>query len=239
MVFALAHNAMNARDEGWSIPNQNVGYEAQAALGVRGFMLDIHDVGGVPTLCHSVCSLGAEALVVGLSRIGDLLAAYPRDVFVLVIQDEIEAAPIAAAFEAAGLLDDVVVDLDPWPTLGELVDSDTRLWVTHEGARANAAPWYHAAYDLAWDNDFAAVSVDDFDCAVLRGDASNDVFLLNHFLTAPVGTEELATQANPRDVLLEHVDRCEAETGDRVSWLAVDFVDVGDTLSVVDELNAR
>jgi hypothetical protein len=53
------------------------------------------------------------------------------------------------------------------------------------------------------------------------------------------GSTQHAAQANTEASLREHVDRCEAETGDLVAWLAVDFVDIGDTMAVVDELNAR
>lgn len=239
VVLAVAHNAMNSADDGWLIPNQHLAYEDQVALGVRGFMLDTTVEDGETLLCHGPCLLGSEPLVDGLTRFTRLLEQYPRDVFVFVVQDGAGVAETAAAFEAAGLLDDAIVGVPPWPTLGELIDADTRLLVTHESGRADAPGWYHPTYGLAWDNDYAAETVDDFDCDVLRGSRDNDVFLLNHFLTAPVGSASLAAQANTREVLLDHVDRCEAETGDRVSWLAVDFVGVGDVIEVVAELNDR
>jgi hypothetical protein len=239
VVLAVAHNAMNVEDEGWTLPNQHHGYERQVEDGVRGFMLDVHDDGGVPTLCHGDCSLGSEPLADGLARFAALLDAWPDEVFVFVVQDEVEAAPIVETFEASGLLDRVITEVSPWPTLRELIDADTRLLVTHEHDQPDAPAWYHPTYTLAWDNDYAASTIEDFDCAVLRGDPANEVFLLNHFLTRVIASEDQAAEANPREVLLDHVDRCEAETGDQVNWLAVDFYDVGDTLSVVGELNDR
>lgn len=239
VALAVAHNAMNVEAEGWLLPNQHVGYEAQAADGIRGFMLDVHDDEGIATLCHGSCALGAEPLVDGLSRIALLLEAHPNDVFVLILQDEIEPPRIVEAFEASGLRRHAIAQLQPWPTLAELIASDTRLLVTHEGGRADAPAWYHDTYALAWDNDYAAASVEDFDCAPFRGDPGSDVFLLNHFLTSPLASAALAAEANPASVLLEHVQRCEAESGQRVDWLAVDFYDVGDVLSVVTQLNQR
>jgi hypothetical protein len=232
----VAHNAMNSREDGWLVPNQNLAYEAQVADGVRGFMLDVHDLDGAPTLCHGPCELGSEDLVAGLERFAALLEAYPREVFVFVVQDGVEPEPIARAFEAAGLLDDVIVDLDPWPTLAESIQAGTRLLVTHERGRADAPAWYHATYDLGWDNDYAARTVEDFGCEPLRGDPDHDVFLLNHFLTAPIGTEALAAQANTREALLDHIERCEAQWQRPISWLAVDFYDVGDSLEVLSSL---
>lgn len=238
VTLAFAHNAMNTEDEGWLAPNQHFGYEKQAAAGIRGFMLDVYDYGGL-TLCHAECFLGSEPFADALARFAAILDDYPDDVFAFVIQDDVEAGPIADAFEAAGLVDRTIVPSDPWPTLGELIDADTRLLVTREQPREGAPDWYPAAYDLAWDNNYAAQTVDDFDCAVLRGDPANPIFLLNHFLTIGVGDEDLAAKANPPEVIRDHVDRCEAETGDQVNWLAVDFYDVGGVIDVVADLNAR
>lgn len=241
VALAVAHNAMSAEEEGWLGPNQRYGYETQVADGIRGFMLDVHDQDGVPTLCHSSCSFGSQPLADALARFSALLDAYPDDLFVFIVQDEMEAPPIVSTFEASGLLDRAIVHEPgaPWPTLGALVDADTRLLITHERGRPDAPAWYHPTYALAWDNDYAASAVEDFDCALLRGDRSNALFLLNHFLTRGVGSAELAAQANPAEVIRAHVQRCEAETGDRVNWLAVDFYDIGDVTAVVDELNAR
>ncbi|MEQ1566489.1 MAG: hypothetical protein ABMA64_12680 [Myxococcota bacterium] len=242
VVLAVAHNAMNTEDAGWLLPNQHFGYERQVADGVRGFMLDLYDLDGEVTLCHADCGLGSEPWLDALARFDALLDAHPDDVFVFVIQDELDAGPVTAAFEASGLVDRLIVPPPPgeaWPPIGEWIDADTRLLVTHEQPRPGAPPWYPSTYDLAWDNDYASSTVDEFDCAVLRGDPGHPLFLLNHFLTRGVASDALAAEANPREVLLDHVERCEAETGDRVNWLAVDFYDVGDTVAVVRELNAR
>lgn len=240
VAIAVAHNAMNAADDpGWALPNQTHNYERQVADGIRGFMLDVHDQDGEPTLCHGFCSLGSEPLVQGLARLRDLLQANPDDVFVLILQDEMEAAPIEASFAEVGLVGHAITGVPPWPTLGELIDADTRLLVTHERERAEAAPWYHATYELAWDNDYSARSVGDFDCDVLRGQPTNDIFLLNHFLTDPLARPDLAKQANPAEVIRAHVDACEEQSGQTVDWIAVDFYEIGGVLDVVDELNRR
>lgn len=239
VTFAVAHNAMNAEEDGFTIPNQHYNYERQVEDGIFGFMLDVHDDAGVPSLCHGACSLGSEPLSEGLARFDALLDSHPDDLFVFIVQDEIDAPPIVSAFESSGLLDRTLEVVDPAVSLGELIDDDLRLIVTHEVPREGSPPWYHAAYDLMWDNDYAASTVEDFDCEVLRGDRSNPLFLLNHFLTNGIGSEQLATEANPEAIIREHVDRCEVESGDRVNFVAVDFYDVGDVVSVVGALNAR
>src|SRR4051812_3962015 len=76
VAIGVAHNAMNVEDEGWLVPNQHHGYEQQVADGIRGFMLDVWDQDGVPTLCHGECSLGSEAWSDGLARFSALLDQY-------------------------------------------------------------------------------------------------------------------------------------------------------------------
>ena len=80
--------------------------------------------------------------------------------------------------------------------------------------------------------------MDDFDCEVLRGSPDNPMFLLNHFLTAPVASRSLAEQANTEASLVNHIERCEAFWDHPVNAVSVDFYDIGNTLEVVADLNA-
>ena len=48
--YLTAHNAFNAGDEGFSLPNQNQGLTGQLNGGVRALMLDVYEEGGVPTV---------------------------------------------------------------------------------------------------------------------------------------------------------------------------------------------
>lgn len=240
VTLAMTHNAMSSAEEGWLVPNQNLAIPTQLADGVRGFMLDTYEVDGRVVLCHGFCELGQSDFVEVLEGFQRFFEANPREVMWFVIQDGASPEATVAAFDAAGLTP-YAATLDPTaplPTLRALIDAGTPLIVSTEGNRTADAPaWYHHAYALAWDNPYSARSVSDFACDTLRGDRANPLFLLNHFLTRPVGLPELAAQANPGPVILEQVQRCEAESGDRVNAISVDFYDVGDVLAVVDELN--
>lgn len=239
--FAMTHNAMSSAEEGWVAPNQTHAIPTQLADGIRGFMLDTHYTEeGSTALCHGFCELGSTPLVDGLRIFHDFLEGHPREVIVFMIQNGISSADTVEAFEAAEL-DRYTYAHDPatpWPTLGELIARDTRLVVFHEGGGTEPA-WYMDGYaSYVWDTDYRATTVDDFGCDLLRGSPSNALFLVNHFLTAPLPLPSLATEANERSVLRDRVTRCESEAGRIVNWLAVDFYEIGSLLEVVDELNA-
>lgn len=240
IALLFAHNAMSSVESGFIGPNQNLGYEAQLELGVRGFMLDVHDDGGVASLCHSNCTFGSEPLVEGFARFADWLEAHPDDVLVFILQDEIAPPAILAAVEATGLDRWAITPPSgPWPLWSELIDADTRLLLTTERAHEDVPAWYASTYSLAWDTPYAAQTVDDFSCEPLRGATENPIFLVNHFLTAPIASEALASNANQASVLEARVADCEAAAGRPVTWLALDFVDMGAGIETVDALNER
>jgi len=232
----MAHNAMASADDGFLAPNQTLNYEGQLALGVRGFMLDIHDEGAGPELCHSSCAFGREPLVDGLARFDTWLADHPDELVVFVLQDEVAPPSILEAFAASGL-DARAIEppaTGPWPSWNELVARGEQVLVTTEGSHDDVPSWYAAAYDgLAFDNDYAAKTVDDFDCEILRGDAPAPFALLNHFLTHPIALPELAEEANAAGVLTDHIASCTAAWGRPPSWVAVDFVELGAVTEVV------
>ena len=235
--MVMAHNAMASANDGYLAPNQTLDFEEQLDLGVRGFMLDVHDEGDGPELCHSRCALGRQPLEAGLARFDAWLADHPDELVVFVLQDAVPPADILDAFARSGLERRAIqppADGASWPSWRTLVGRGEQVLVTTEGRHDAVPPWYMATYDgLAFDNDYAAASVDDFDCAVLRGTEPAPFALLNHFLTAPIALPELAEQANEAAVLRAHIDDCTAAWGRPPSWVAVDFVELGDVMSTV------
>ncbi len=241
-VLLVTHNGFNSTAMGFPLANQALDYEGQLDLGVRGFMLDIYggaDVGlDEPVLCHGSCALGSQPLSEALQRIGAWLLDPPRELVVFVIQDETDPSDIVAAFVAQGLDERAVVPPSDgvWPSWNTLTDDGRQVLVTTEGRHEGQPDWFVWTYGIAWDTPYAAETVEDFSCTPLRGDPSNGLFLVNHFLTAPVASQTLAEVANHVDALQDHVERCEVEAEQRVNWLAVDFVGTGDAVEVVATL---
>ncbi len=241
LVVPMAHNAMSSAEEGWLAPNQTFAVPTQLRDGIRGFMLDTHwdEATGEPALCHADCALGSTPLVDGLRIFTDFLDANPGEVLTFMVQNGIDAETTEAAFAEADLLRYAHAHDPgtPWPTLRELVQADTRLVVFHEGG-GTFHGWYMDGYaDFVWDTAYGQDRPEDMDCAPLRGDPDHDLFLMNHFLTAPIALPSLAEQVNHNPFLIDRARRCGEEAGQPVNWIAVDFYDIGDVIETAEILN--
>jgi hypothetical protein len=241
VAFPMTHNAMSNAEAGWSIPNQNFGITRQLDDGIRGLMLDTYDEDGALLLCHVLCGLGSQPLVDGLGEIKAFLDANPSEVVSIIFENYITQAQTAGAFDESGLIDFVYAHEvgAPWPTLEELIDANTRLVVFQEKLPQEVEfPWLMNVWDHAGETDFSFAAPEDFDCDPNRGDPSNPLFLLNHFLTTAVGGDpELAEMVNYDPLFIDRARQCEEERNALPNFVAVDFYDIGDLFDVVDALN--
>lgn len=241
VVYPMTHNAMSNAAAGWILSNQNFGITRQLEDGIRGMMLDTYEEEGELLLCHVICPAGSQPLVEGLREIADFLATHPDEVVSIIFENYITHAQTASAFEETGLLDLVYAHPlgEPWPTLGALIDSDTRLVVFQEKLPEEAEfPWLMNVWDHTWETPFFAATVEDLSCTPNRGDPDNPLFLLNHFLTGTLGgLPELADMVNYNPLFLDRARECEEEGSALPNFVAVDFYDAGDLFEVVDALN--
>lgn len=238
VVYPATHNAMSSFDEGWAAANQQHGMTRQLEDGIRAMLIDTHYWNDDTYLCHSICQLGSELLVDGLTKIRVFMDEHPHEVLTLIIQDGISPADTEAAFVKSGLIGHVFVH-EPgseWPTLRAMIERGQRLVVTAEEAGPPPA-WYHHVWDLTWDTPYSFASQDDFSCAENRGKRGNDLFLLNHWIEDPLPTEQLATVANEHAVLSARAQQCTLEGGQKPNFVAVNFYSIGALFQVVDELN--
>jgi hypothetical protein len=240
VAYATSHNAMSNRAARWVAPNQEAGITAQLELGVRALMLDSYDFNGKSMLCHGACSLGRQPLVDGLGEVKAFLDAHPREVVSIIFESYLDASKTEAAFDAAGLLPMLYSQPvgQPFETLGELVEANTRLFVVTDSG-GGSYPWYHNVWALSWETDFSNATMADFSCAPNRGRQGNPLFILNRFLTSPVAYRDLAVQANASPSFLAFAEQCWDEGGQIPNFVTVDFVDEGALFDVVDALNAR
>ena len=200
--------------------------------------MDVYDIGGELMLCHGYCDLGSQPLIEGLQEIDAFLTAQPNEVFLITFQSSVEATQMEHAFSESGLLSHVYAHSpgEPWPTLRTLIELNAQVVVfTSQGG--GGMDWYHAQWDWWFDNPYSATSAAEFSCAVDRGVLTNDLFNVNHFLTDPIGMQVFAEEVNVNPILIDHVLRCQEETGRLPNQVLVDFASIGDLISVVDELN--
>lgn len=266
IVFPGSHNAMSSTELGWDLALQSGDIIAQLDHGIRALLIDTHYwddsgtvEGGEDTaaavvieaalaestpqpgtwLCHGFCALGATNLEAALADIGLWLDANPREVLMIVVQDEISTADTLQAFEA-GALAGIVHNHRPgtaWPTLAKLIADNERVLVYAEN-EGEPESWYQNVWDSAFtETPFTFALRSDFNCDPNRGDPDNPLLLINHWLTTGIPIQESAAAVNSRDSLLDRVEQCQAERGRLPTILATDFVQTGDLITVVDELN--
>ena len=266
VVFAGSHNAMSSIDLGWQLAMQEGDMIAQLDFGIRSLLIDAlywdesGSLDGGATgdasaviesalsddqprpgtwLCHGFCALGATDLTAGLSDIDSWLEENPREVLLIIVQDEVSFSDLEAAFVASGLRERAFVHEPgtPFPTLGEMIDVDQRILVYGENL-GEPGTWFQNGFDTAIsETPFTFAVRTDFSCAANRGGDGNPIFMINHWLTTGIPVKAAAAVVNRRDMLLERVEECQQERGRLPTILATDFVETGDLIQVVDELN--
>lgn len=245
VVFAGTHNAHASEDEGFEVgvvANQFSGLDVQLRDGIRAFMLDTYEENGELVLCHGTCVIASTPLVDALEVFRKFLEASPNEVLVLIVEDYISAAQTQQVFEAAKLVPYLYAQPadEPWPTLGAMIDSGRRVIVFAQDEGGAEPDWYLDLFKQSWDTPYAAKKPEDLECGVGRGDPTKPFWVLNHFLTGPIaGGPELAAQVNFNPFLSDRVHRCAEDAGRLPNVIAVDFYEIGDLLTTVNELNAR
>lgn len=249
VALASTHNAMSAADWQFFLPNQPHDLVRQLDDGIRGMLLDIHLPGEFVTevpadtalLCHANCVLGWRDLATELAHIKTWLDAHPREVLVWVLEDAAPIAAIDTALTKSGLQDYCLHGQKtgtPLPTLQAMISSGRRILVMLESGREDF-PWAHGYAALGQDNPYSAQQVEDFSCERLRGSAGNPILNINHFLTTDDLTprQEHGKVANAKDVLFDHVLKCQQQFGQLPNLVSVDWYTEGDLLELVDTLN--
>jgi hypothetical protein len=245
VILPGTHNSHSARDDGFPPVNANHqhGIAQQLEDGIRVLLLDTYADETDPDtvlLCHGPCSLASTPHREALTAIVAFLQANPREVLAIIYEDHVAAEAIAADYAATGA--DALVFThpsgEPWPTLGAMIDADTRLLVTAESG-APPPPWYHHVWDEAWDTPYGPSTVEDLSCDLNRGSTDNDLFLVNHWVNDALGlpSERNAAIVNATDVLRARAEECWAEWNHPPNFLVVDFYEQGDLFAVVAALN--
>ncbi len=168
------------------------------------------------------------------------LAAHPREVVTLIIEDSISPQDTATAFDRAGLTRYVHTQAagDPWPTLGQMIEDNDRLVVFSQRQAGGAAhPWLLQAFDWIQDTPYANPTPASLSCERLRGTDASPLLLINNFLTRFDTRVTDSQTVNAESALLPYLQRCQAERGMIPNFVAVDFYDQGDVVAVVDALN--
>ena len=196
-------------------------------------------------LCHVVCELGSTELTKALGWFKQFLDTHPDEVVVLFIEDQVSPEDTAEAFEQSGILRYAYEHKPgrPFPTMRSMIESDKRLFVMAErnGGRGKF-PWYSEGFELTQENPYTFHSVaelEDFNysCSPNRGDGSNPLFQLNHWVEKVPRSPETAAKVNDFEFLKSGARECERRRGLLPNIVAVDYYDQGDLEEVTRVLN--
>lgn len=252
--FAFSEDPLAlARDQEVDIPSQlNLGVrllQAQSHMGSDG---TIH-------FCHTSCILFDGGKVVDyLSTVKTWLDANPNEVLTLLFTNP-EGLSIAdiwkPAFDDSGMTPymyvptTVPVAQSDWPTLGELIDSGTRvIMFLDAGADITQADFILPEFEMIWETPFS-VTDSSFPCSVNRISgplATEDhMYLINHSLNINlvdtgviVSDPEDAPTTNGITSIIANVNACAPLGGNRnPAFLLLDFVNLGNAFQAADQLN--
>ena len=122
-----------------------------------------------------------------------------------------------------------------------MIDNNNRLVVFSDVDDASSSQnWYHYVWDHAVETHYSVNTINDFTCNFNRGDATNDLFILNHFVTDATlgyGLYNESNDVNANPFFMNRVLDCQTQTNKFPNFITVDYYDLGDGLDVVDELN--
>ena len=244
VAFPCTHNAYSTAAYGFDPPyrNQDSGIAKQLGDGVRCMMLDVYDDAGARALCHVSCALAKKSHLEVLAELKAFLDANTREVVTLDYEDYVPAADLLADLTTAGLAA-MLVDADPaagWPTLGAMIASNKRLVVGVEGITTKVSPpaGIYEFYSIAWDTPYTFTQPADFSCALNRGQTTNALFLVNHWLsTNSLPDKSKAPVANAYAALYGRAKACGDGAHDHPNFVAVDFYETGDLFRAVAALN--
>lgn len=197
-------------------------------------------------LCHGFCELGAVEAEETFVKIREFLEDNPNEVMIIDLEDYTTPEDTQKSIDEAGLTPYIYKGPQgpPWPTLQKMIDSGGRVLLVSEHM-TNGVPWYRPLESTIQETPFEykpadAASPRDMTCKGGRGERSDTIFLINHWIgTDPTPKPTNAATVNAHDFLLERAKRCERQRGRFPNVLNVDFYLQGDLFGVVDELNGN
>jgi hypothetical protein len=243
VAYLTTHNAFNSSQGSFTFPNQTFDIAQQLDDGVRAFMLDAYNWFGTTVVYHGTAIMGTSPLVDELTKIYAFLDTHPNEIVTVIFESNVSANDIESCVNSAGLTQYLYTHTlgSPWPTLQTMINANTRLVIMSDVDDANPGQeWYHYMWEIAVETHYSANDIADFNCDYNRGDSTNDLFIFNHFITSSafgtgMPTEALIANSNP--YFINRALQCQQEKAKFPNFVTVDFYELGDCKTVVDQLN--
>lgn len=263
-----AHDSSFLRDS--STGNSVAGtqfYNATHALnaGLRLFQVQVHDLNGTIEMCHTTCALlDAGTLESWLVLIKDWMDSNTNDVVTLLIvnSDSFNASDFASAFESSGIstygyTPTTSSASNSWPTLSDMISSNTRLvtFITNMDADSSYS-YLLPEFTYVFETAYEVTALGGFNCTLDRpstystySDAitAGMLPLMNHFAYTVAASIEIpdvsdiaitnSASTNTTGNLGLHAKTCNSEWSQKPTFVLVDFWNKGPSIDTADDMN--
>ncbi len=248
VCFPSTHNSFNYLNgpHNYIYPNQRYDIPKQLEDGIRGYMIDIHDQDKLIPLhdevfvFHEYAILGKEQLAAVLTYFSDFLVAHPKEIITIIFDCTVsDSKKVAEIFEHHPLYNYLYHYQDSigWLTIEQMIQQNERCVVfSHCNGYSD---WYLNQNQYCFENDYNNHEASDYNCRIIRGDTSKDVFIMNHFLYNTFRRKEVNAATNKYPNLMAHIETCKSKTKKYPNFLTVDWYDKGDLFKVVNEINRK
>jgi hypothetical protein len=261
-IQLTTHWSAATRVAGWTTVAQNLGFSEQLASDVPALMLEVFDAEGGLQVCNRDCAQGHTPLSILLDKVKTFLDSYTLRVVTLLTESHVPADALAVAFRSAGL-ESYAYTHDgstAWPMLGNMIDAGTRLVVFVEyeptpspdagddAGGGDAAPpevaagplWLHPMNRWIRRTNAAPTALGEIDCQPVAGDSTAPWILLHQHVLNPatnVPSADLSTTVNGNPTFIDRLQACRTLHGSYPTFVAVDFVELGNPQTTVRHLN--
>ena len=245
--------------------DQDVNIGAQLDAGVRFLQAQTHrNVFGTLSLCHTSCFLkDAGSVKVYLEVIKKWLDKHPKEVVTLLLTngDNVRVSEFDDVFVTSGIQPYAYVPgpshnssiLDSWPTLGELIENDTRLVAFLDYGAMDTVPYILPEFLYFWETPFDMTDPSFPQCIVDRPGgvvenpalAAQRMYLINHYLDTEMMGVDIPDRRDARktnaasgsESIGAQIELCQKEHGRAPKGILVDYFEKGDVFKVQDALN--
>ncbi|KAI2624862.1 PLC-like phosphodiesterase [Hypoxylon sp. NC1633] len=253
VTFVGAHNSpfvgIGPSDNQFTSPTE------QLDLGVRFLQGQTQDKDGSPEMCHTSCILeDAGPLQDYLQEIKTWVDGNPNEVITLLITnpDAIDITKFGDAFTSTGLANNVFTPskqlaLSEWPTLGDMISSGKRVVVFMDyNMDTSKVPYILDEFGYYFETPFSPTEDNFIQCDIDRPEgasADGRLFLANHNLNIEILPDVLipapleASDTNSIESITSQTNICMSNYGRYPNVVLLDFVSVGDTIAVQNQLN--
>ncbi len=256
-----SHNSYAAQEHGYLYAQQNLSIEKQLALGVRGLMLDICEGKHEILLCHKgpfltrlICR-GKDPMPfhTSLDTIRKFLEENPKEVLTIFLENYVKSKELLdSEFSNTGLKDYILTEADwnpqnkGWPTFTWMRENNKRLVIFNSLGKTELCfdEWRHVI-ENQWGTLHPVKACRERPESKAWRNEERSLYLLNYFPYFNLSFDNSYAKINTEglDTFIKRALEKGLDTGSHKTllptFLCIDYIDVGNGMKHVQEINRR